>query len=695
MEGDASIESSRREGFGSRSWESRGSEKYKKIDSIRSGFRTAWRVSHGFRQGWSRSTHPWKTIMVITLFFMLMGAIYSSSIGSSSDLRTNASMEILAGTESTGRNTWDGSEGNAGNHGFHSYAYVVVMDAGSTGTRVHLYKALKDEEGAIQVERLPIDGSPGTMDISESLSGRAALGRRGGNHVSHPALTHEDSGRSIPMPKAYHRVETTPGLADILRTARSPSMRRSDVHVALMPLLAWAEKAIPSSFHSRTPVVLLATGGARSLNPPDRKELLEDVDAVLASSSFDAGHGSARIIEGDDEAVLGFVALNFVSSEVGSKTEAAQLSDGGIDWKGSHNATFPLARLDGTIGTVELGGASLQLAIPGDRETKEAHVSEVHLGGNLMRIITKDFEGYGLEASFDRSMSILANEQLGDLSSLSRDAIKGVVHPCIQKGFSGTYVFRMVGERPMQDGEGGEVEVELRGMPDAERCGSLARRCAEMPSNGDLRPASETSLLMPISGFHVIRHFFQVDPYASWSAVEEQAKGYCSMEWKDVTKDSHYTSETHPEKFCFWGRYGFAVLHDSAALDLKEHHLAPTRGDVPWADGAALLEADRLFRREGKTSFFTNTNLGEFGTRMHPATVKIALMALLLSSSFALLVLSSAGVGPAWLNHLLCRPCRENGGNLFEGSGIPLWIRSSTKPKHSRSFSAPGLGLRG
>lgn len=356
--------------------------------------------------------------------------------------------------------------------------------------------------------------------------------------------------------------------------------------------------------------------------------------------------------------------------------------------------------LDGAVGTIDLGGSSLEIATPVRADVKGLQLSEIRLGGAIMGIYTKTFEGYGLESAFSRSLVSLAYDQLGAPGGWTSDpGERQLLHPCLHRGYSRTeeMYYKRNGEKAeWHTGkevvpETPKVEVLLKGSPDLEQCKSLARSIARMSDDQKLHEVLEKGIIMPLSGFHVLRHFFKVDPYASWSIMEAQVDEFCSLDWSQVTQNDHFMTEAHPQKFCLWGYFANAVLHDSTALGLKEHQLAPVRGDLSWADGAALLEADRLFRREGKTTALPMVVVGDESLHMHPTTVKIAIFALSISMVFALLVLSSAGIGPPWLNQLMCGSCRSKEGTMFQAGTIPLWKRSYNKPKHSRSLSAPGL----
>lgn len=635
---------------------------------------------------------------------MLLGTIGVASFNAKADFTSPKHKEQHQTTRSAGTANKYATDGSQAGNKREIPSYVIVLDAGSTGTRVYVYSARRDEKGAVLVERALMNKEATSTDITDELSSKDLLGRKGGGQAL-PDAGIKGSWRRTNgnmHSKAYHRMETTPGLAKIVEHAKNPSDRRADVGVALKPLLTWAEKVIAPALQPKTPIVLLATGGARALAERDQRNLLQDVEVSLVSSKFDAGHGSARILKGEDEAVLGFVALNFVSPSGGGAVIKVE-----EQWKEAKNIKADddqthskYSGLDGAVGTIDLGGSSLEVAAPVRADVKGLQLSEIVLGGAIMGIYTKTFEGYGLESAFSRSLVSLAYEQLGNPGGWTSDPGEHqLLHPCLHRGYSQAQEMYYVGNGEKTEWHTNKeavqgmpkVKVLLKGSPDPEQCKSLARSIARMSEDHKLHKVLEKGIVMPLSGFHVLRHFFKVDPYASWSIMEAQVDEFCTMDWSEVTQNDHFMTEAHPQKFCLWGYFATAVLHDSTALGLKEHQLAPVRGDLSWADGAALLEADMLFRREGKTTALPMVVGRDESLHMHPTTVKIAIFALSISTAFALLVLSSAGIGPPWLNQLMCGSCRSKDGTMFQAGTLPLWTKSHNKTKHSRSLSAPGL----
>ncbi|XP_027862871.1 ectonucleoside triphosphate diphosphohydrolase 6 isoform X1 [Xiphophorus couchianus] len=146
---------------------------------------------------------------------------------------------------------WPGSSEGDG------FQYEVMFDAGSTGTRVHVFR--------FQM------GNPGS-----------------------PSLDRE----------TFRAIE--PGLS----TYADDPQKCSAGIVALLDL---ARSVVPPSQWTRTPVVLKATAGLRLL-PGDRAEqLLDRVRALFQDSPFLSTEDSVSIMDGTDEGISAWITINFLT----------------------------------------------------------------------------------------------------------------------------------------------------------------------------------------------------------------------------------------------------------------------------------------------------------------------------------------------------------------------------------------------
>ncbi|XP_040268276.1 ectonucleoside triphosphate diphosphohydrolase 5 isoform X6 [Bufo bufo] len=164
--------------------------------------------------------------------------------------------------------------------------YGIVFDAGSTGTRIHIYKFHQSDAGS----PLELDG-----EIFESVK---------------------------------------PGLSAF---AGEPERGAESVR----SLLHLAQDDIPATHWKTTPLVLKATAGLRLLPEHQAEALLLEVRKVFSSSPFLVPENSVSIMEGTDEGVLAWITVNFLTGRLHGDRSVGTLDLGG----GSTQITFlPLAK---------------------------------------------------------------------------------------------------------------------------------------------------------------------------------------------------------------------------------------------------------------------------------------------------------------------------------------------------------------
>ncbi|XP_047208172.1 ectonucleoside triphosphate diphosphohydrolase 6 isoform X2 [Girardinichthys multiradiatus] len=135
--------------------------------------------------------------------------------------------------------------------------YGIMFDAGSTGTRVHIFRFQMEKEGP-------------------------------------PRLDHE-SFRAI-----------KPGLSAYADDPQKCS-------VGIMELLDVAKSSVPPSMWTRTPVVLKATAGLRLLPGEKADQLLDKVRALFHESPFLSREDSVSIMDGTDEGISAWITINFLT----------------------------------------------------------------------------------------------------------------------------------------------------------------------------------------------------------------------------------------------------------------------------------------------------------------------------------------------------------------------------------------------
>ncbi|KAK9144559.1 hypothetical protein Sjap_004462 [Stephania japonica] len=432
--------------------------------------------------------------------------------------------------------------------------FYVVLDCGSTGTRVYVYQSSihHKEDG-----NLPI--------TLESL--RKELHRRSSR-----------SGR------AYHRMETEPGFDKLVHN-------KSGLRAAIKPLLQWAEDQIPKHAHKRTSLFLYATAGVRRLQRPDSKWLLDNAWSILRKSPFLSRREWVKIISGMEEAYYGWVALNYKTGKLRSVPGKA------------------------TFGALDLGGSSLQVTFETQEPVQGETGLNLSIGATTHHLSAYSLSGYGLNDAFDKSVVHLLKRLPGIKYS---DIIEGNVeikHPCLQSGYQEQYMCSHcalvnqdggspLGERSMGKGGKPGVPIKLLGAPQWEECRELAKVAVNLSEWSDSNPGIDCELQpcalrdgLPLprgqfhamSGFFVVFKFFNLTKEATLDDVLQKGQEFCEKTW-EVAKNS-VDPQPFIEQYCFRAPYVASLLREG--LHIADSQVVIGSGSITWTLGVALLEAGK------------------------------------------------------------------------------------------------------
>ncbi|KAL2334148.1 hypothetical protein Fmac_015361 [Flemingia macrophylla] len=435
-----------------------------------------------------------------------------------------------------------------------SAKYYVVLDCGSTGTRVYVYKA--------QIQRRPNTDLPIAIhSLKDNLP--AAAGR------------------------AYDRMETEPGLDKLLRDATA-------VKSALKPLLKWSLKQIPRASHKTTSLFLYATAGVRRLPFDDSKWLLDAAWNVLRASPFVCRRDWVKIISGTEEAYFGWIALNYESGILGLKPRKP------------------------TFGALDLGGSSLQVTFEGSgKQQLNSETSlYVRIGSVNHHLTAYSLAGYGLNEAFDKSVARVFKESSGSLVSGNAVVKHPCLQAGYSDRYACSHCSALdagKGESPRVEetflgnkGEGRTV-VALVGAPDWQKCTALAKVAVNLSEWSDARSPGMDCEVHPcalhdnfprplghfyvISGFFVVYRFFNLTSEATLEDVLEKGREFCEKRWS-VAKKS-VAPQPFIEQYCFRAPYVASLLREG--LHITDKHITVGSGSITWTLGVALLAAGKSY----------------------------------------------------------------------------------------------------
>ena len=185
-------------------------------------------------------------------------------------------------------------------------SYAILIDAGSTGSRMYIYKFTLNGNGKVD-----------SVDDVEELTN--SLGK------------------------------LKPGLSSMLN-------KPDDIEAYFQKLFDEAEKIIPKGQQSSTPFVVLATAGMRLLPEPDQDAIMNKVKEILKSndSPFLFKDDNVQVISGK-EAIFAWITVNFIQGVLTSP-KRSRFSWGVLDMGGaSTQNTMSLFKKPKHSTTLKLG----------------------------------------------------------------------------------------------------------------------------------------------------------------------------------------------------------------------------------------------------------------------------------------------------------------------------------------------------
>lgn len=293
----------------------------------------------------------------------------------------------------------------------HCYLFLKILDGGSTGSRLHVFEFVEDENDVECV-------------------------RRGSSRAN------------IPL-SAFGRLES--------EMAENRPLNATYVAEHLVPLFEYAASVIPAEYHPYTSVKYQATAGMRLL-PESEQEAVYDAlyQGLMESPSFvfrGMERGDIATLSGELEGFYGAVAANYLQGIV----------DAQLRFVGGDSYDEPHA---GPVGALDMGGSSTQIVfLPDARKTEEAHEntdtcsnedmvgescespsgSPSQLNGD--HFFSTSYLSYGVDQFRERLWTTLVEERLRqDAEDPESCASKIVANPCANKGYKVNWMdFILVG----------------------------------------------------------------------------------------------------------------------------------------------------------------------------------------------------------------------------------------------------------
>ena len=203
-----------------------------------------------------------------------------------------------------------------------THRYGIVMDAGSSGTRCHIFAYA--------------DNGPGSL----------------------PDLELEDGN-------GHWQKKIRPGLSSF---ASNPAGAAENI----ASLLKFAATKVPPAQHGGTPVFIRATAGLRLISKAAAKGILESCRGAARASPFLDAESWTSVLKGTDEGVLGWIAANYLWGGFGTDSKVPTL---GVVELGGASMQVTFALEEGSAGSVdaELDAHSVDIHVAGRLHTVYTH----------------------------------------------------------------------------------------------------------------------------------------------------------------------------------------------------------------------------------------------------------------------------------------------------------------------------------
>ncbi|KAH6663117.1 nucleoside phosphatase family-domain-containing protein [Halenospora varia] len=401
------------------------------------------------------------------------------------------------------------------------WRWGVILDAGSSGTRVHVYRWLNSAKARQDA------------DVEEM--------------------------KSLPkvQTKKHYTLKIKPGVS----TFGDDPTEVGEKH--LQQLLDHALKIVPADQVKDTPIFLMATAGVRLLEPMKQKALLNEICSYAqAHTDFslpDCGL-HIQVIPGETEGLYGWIAANYLL--------------GGFDSPEKH----PHGKGHHTYGFLDMGGASAQIAFAPNATEAEKHSNDLKLlrmrtlngESTEYKVFTTTWLGFGVNQARERYIDQLLKES----------PAHEMLDPCLPSGLKTTLKGKPMdsttGSDPILVGTGLFAECLKKTYPLLDKDAP----CADKPCllHGQHVPAIdfEVNHFVGVSEYwHTTHEVFEMahkDKAYNFATYQKMVQDFCAAEWDDIKSDvakekwgAKVDAKTAQE-VCFKASWLINVLHEGIGI---------------------------------------------------------------------------------------------------------------------------------
>lgn len=313
-------------------------------------------------------------------------------------------------------------------------------------------------------------------------------------------------------------------------------------------------KEIPAEKHSSTPLFLGATAGMRLLKEKNEKlsnEVLANLTDYLSSLPF--MFQNASIISGQEEGLYGWVTVNYLMGNFLEK-----------------NLWNKYIRPHGaeTVGSMDLGGASTQIAFAIEEDLKGEDYLNIQLYGYPYTVYTHSFLCYGKAE---------AEKVFMDKIIQGAPDPQNIVNPCYPVGYNVTFKASEIYDTECTKKPANydpDQEFFMVGTNSSEGCGEQVKTIFDFKTcssahcsyNGVEQPPV-TGKFMAYAGFYFTARAVLEEGITDFHDFKAAIKTFCESHWIELKILKPKISDKYLRTYCFASHYIFKMLADGYKFD--------------------------------------------------------------------------------------------------------------------------------
>ncbi|KAJ9117282.1 hypothetical protein QFC20_000428 [Naganishia adeliensis] len=529
-----------------------------------------------------------------------------------------------------------------------STRYALVIDAGSSGSRLQIY-SWQDPEA----ERQEIIST-----VNDRWRERQAKTKKKGKGKAEAKDELEWEIESA-LRRLVKVEKGAPGDLWIKKAEPGIATIAPD-HVPeyLAPLLSHALQQIPPSQHATTPIYLLATAGMRLLPAQHQQDILEatcnslrnDYPFRLDTKNEQGPCGeSVRIISGEEEGMWGWVAVNYLMDGFGHAPAVSSEDNPALlplpelekEDQGSLESDIPPTLVDPnqhtpTFGFLDMGGASTQIAFsPTFEELQKSgypadglkSVSLRLLSGQVVEwpVFVASWLGFGTNKARDRYVQLKLDEWTKEGDDGLSGSMEAIPDPCLPTGLTIASSASETSPPFIGTGSFAQCLASLEDLLDKEAtCPEPHSHClfAGLPTpHIDFEREDQRGFIGVSEYWYTAQQVLGLGGVWDWGEWEKGMNDFCGRNWTELEHELTGSEHWHGNKVdisrlqmqCFKGAWVSNVLHEGIGIPRIFDHggnQTLTGGDV----GDLNDEAERRAKEKGllgKKHFQSMDSIGD------------------------------------------------------------------------------------